>query len=118
MTRLSFIIRHDIEDAFMRPYRRQIALRKYPVPNWALRLITPSRRWQRAGGFRQPEGRSKPWAPTRPVLACKGIIKEPFAVINADDYYGKGGFVQLHSLFCRLPRRRSLGESEHGRLLC
>jgi hypothetical protein len=30
------------------------------------------------------------------VLACKGIIKEPFAVINADDYYGKEAFVRLH----------------------
>ena len=30
------------------------------------------------------------------MLACKGIIKEPFAVINADDYYGKEAFVRLH----------------------
>ena len=44
-----------------------------------------------------PEGRSKPWGTGQAVLACKGIIKEPFAVINADDYYGKEAFVQLHS---------------------
>ena len=30
------------------------------------------------------------------VLACKGLVKEPFAVINADDYYGKDPFVKLH----------------------
>ena len=34
-----------------------------------------------------PEGRAKPWGTGHAVLACKGIINEPFAVINADDYY-------------------------------
>ena len=48
------------------------------------------------GGFAVPEGRSKPWGTGQAVLACKGIIKEPFAVINADDYYGKEAFVKLH----------------------
>ena len=48
-------------------------------------------------GYSVPEGRSKPWGTGQAVLACKGIIKEPFAVINADDYYGKEAFVQLHS---------------------
>ena len=47
-------------------------------------------------GFSVPEGRSKPWGTGQAVLACKGIIKEPFAVINADDYYGKEAFVRLH----------------------
>ena len=30
------------------------------------------------------------------VLACKDVLKEPFAVINADDYYGKEAFTKLH----------------------
>ena len=41
-----------------------------------------------------PEGRAKPWGTGHAVLACKGIINEPFAVINADDYYGKHGFMK------------------------
>ena len=41
-----------------------------------------------------PEGRTKPWGTGQAVLACKGLINEPFAVINADDYYGKQGFVK------------------------
>ena len=41
-----------------------------------------------------PEGRTKPWGTGQAVLACEGLIKEPFAVINADDYYGKDGFVK------------------------
>ena len=39
-----------------------------------------------------PEGRKKPWGTGHAVLACREVIKEPFAVINADDYYGKKGF--------------------------
>lgn len=38
------------------------------------------------------EGRSKPWGTGHAVLSCKGLITKPFAVINADDYYGKDGF--------------------------
>jgi NDP-sugar pyrophosphorylase family protein len=41
-----------------------------------------------------PPGRVKPWGTGHAVLACKDLIAEPFAVINADDYYGKEGFVK------------------------
>lgn len=40
-----------------------------------------------------PEGRVKPWGTGHAVLACDGLIDGPFAVINADDYYGKNGFI-------------------------
>ena len=43
-----------------------------------------------------PEGRTKPWGTGQAVLAAKELIHEPFAVINADDYYGKEAFRQLH----------------------
>ena len=43
-----------------------------------------------------PEGRTKPWGTGQAVLAAKDLIHEPFAVINADDYYGKEAFRQLH----------------------
>lgn len=36
-----------------------------------------------------PEGRSKPWGTGHAILSCYGLIDAPFAVINADDYYGK-----------------------------
>ena len=38
-------------------------------------------------GFQVPEGRSKPWGTGQAVLAAKNVIREPFAVINAFDYY-------------------------------
>ena len=40
-------------------------------------------------GFKIPEGRTKPWGTGHAVLSCLGKVNEPFAVINADDYYGK-----------------------------
>lgn len=39
-----------------------------------------------------PAGRTKPWGTGQAVLSCKGILQEPFAVINADDYYGREAF--------------------------
>ncbi len=43
-------------------------------------------------GFTMPEGRTKPWGTGHAILMAKDMIKEPFAVINADDFYGASGF--------------------------
>ena len=48
------------------------------------------------GGFKNPEGRTKPWGTGHAVLSCKGVVDTPALVINADDYYGKDGFKKLH----------------------
>ena len=53
-------------------------------------------------GFQVPEGRTKPWGTGQAVLSCKNIIKEPFVVINADDYYGKEAFVKVHDYLVNL----------------
>jgi len=47
-------------------------------------------------GVELPADRTKPWGTGQAVLACKDVLHEPFAVINADDYYGKEAFVKLH----------------------
>ncbi len=47
------------------------------------------------GGFTPPEGRVKPYGTVHAVLAAKNLINEPFAVINADDYYGKDAFFTM-----------------------
>jgi hypothetical protein len=47
-------------------------------------------------GFVKPTDRTKPWGTGHAVLCCKDIVKEPFAVINADDYYGKEGFKKIY----------------------
>jgi len=45
-------------------------------------------------GFSIPEERTKPWGTAHALLCCKGHIHEPFAVINADDFYGRDAFVK------------------------
>lgn len=41
-------------------------------------------------------GRSKPWGTGQAILACKGIVNEPFLVINADDYYGREAYEEAY----------------------
>jgi dTDP-glucose pyrophosphorylase len=47
-------------------------------------------------GFQKPEGRTKPWGTGQAVLCCKEVVKGPFAVINADDYYGKEALKKIY----------------------
>ncbi|WP_276931848.1 nucleotidyltransferase family protein [Dubosiella newyorkensis] len=89
-----FIIRKDIEDAFMEVIGDRIE--KICKDNG----IEVEYAYQSLDDL--PEGieyhgeRSKPWGTGQAVLACRDLIKEPFVVINADDYYGKEAFVQIH----------------------
>ena len=52
-------------------------------------------------GVTVPEGRTKPWGTGQAVLAARELVDTPFAVINADDYYGKEAYVKLHDFLCR-----------------
>lgn len=47
-------------------------------------------------GYELPAGRTKPWGTAHAVLSCKGMIDGPFAVINADDYYGRDAFKVIY----------------------
>ena len=47
-------------------------------------------------GFAVPEGRKKPWGTAHAVRAARHVIDGPFAVINADDFYGRGAFAALY----------------------
>ncbi len=47
-------------------------------------------------GYKVPEGRRKPWGTAHAMLCCKGVVNAPFAVINADDYYGKDAFRRIY----------------------
>lgn len=48
-------------------------------------------------GFAVPEERVKPWGTGHAILCCKDVVNEPFAVINADDYYGKQAFQEIYN---------------------
>ena len=54
-------------------------------------------------GFTVPEGRTKPWGTNHAVLMGKDVIKEPFAVINCDDFYGRDSFQVMGKYLSNLP---------------
>lgn len=82
--KIIFIIRRDIEDEFRAVIgdrtEKQLSAQGVKVEYAFQELIDP------------PAGRVKPWGTGQAVLSCKGMINGPFAVINADDYYGDTAF--------------------------
>lgn len=83
-----FIIRPDFEEAF----RERIGLKfagKIEV-GYAFQTLD-----QLPTGFKIPEGREKPWGTTHAILCAREVVKTPFAVINADDFYGRDSYVVL-----------------------
>lgn len=80
-----FVIRKDFEQEF-----RDKIISKYEghVPVEVVFQSTDAL----PEGFTCPADRSKPWGTNHAVLMGKDVIKEPFAVINADDFYGRGAF--------------------------
>ena len=92
--KIVFIIRRDIEADF----REVIGSRVEPV--CAAHGVEVAYAFQALEaiptGFAVPEGRTKPWGTGQAVLAAKELVSCPFAVINADDYYGKTAFHILH----------------------
>ncbi|MGN1381285.1 MAG: NDP-sugar synthase, partial [Eubacterium sp.] len=87
--RVVIVLRRDLLPAF----RRRIGKR---IEN----MIETEYAFQELGdlpeGFSLPQDRMKPWGTGQAVLACRKLIDGPFAVINADDYYGRDAYVQLY----------------------
>ena len=54
-------------------------------------------------GYSVPEGREKPWGTAQAVLAARHVVDGPFAVINADDYYGPEGFQEIFDYLSQHP---------------
>ena len=96
--RIVFIIRRDIEADFREVIgdRIEAVCQKYGVSvGYAFQSLEDV-----PAGVTVPEGRSKPWGTGQAVLCAKELVDCPFAVINADDYYGKEAFVKLHDFLC------------------
>ena len=88
--RVIFIIRHDIEELFDRIMGDRI--RAICAKKGVEVLCAYQEKNDLPGGFRCPEERVKPWGTGHALLSCKGMLHGGFAVINADDYYGKDAF--------------------------
>ena len=61
-------------------------------------------------GYAVPEGRVKPWGTAQAVLAARHVVDGPFAVINADDYYGPEGFEEIYNYLIHHPDGNGLYE--------
>ena len=55
------------------------------------------------GGFTPPDGREKPWGTAHAVWVTRNVVEEPFAVINADDFYGHDSFAKMGDFLSDLP---------------
>lgn len=92
--KIIFIIRHEIEDDFRNiignRIERECEMLGVEVC-YAFQSLNDI-----PNGRKLPQGRIKPWGTGQAVLAGKEFINEPFAVINADDYYGKEAFVKIY----------------------
>lgn len=93
-SKVVFIIRHDLEEAF----REAIGSRIEAVCNEHGVEVAYAfqEKDEVPAGVKVPAERTKPWGTGQAVLACRGVVDCPFAVINADDYYGREGFVKVH----------------------
>lgn len=84
-----FIIREDFADNFKAIFEPKLGDRiKTDYVYQKLDAFT--------GNYTIPAERVKPWGTGQAVLCCKGVVNEPFAVINADDFYGKDAFVKAY----------------------
>jgi dTDP-glucose pyrophosphorylase len=92
--KIVFIIRKDLEQDFREIIGRRIE--KIAPVEYVYQELD-----RLPEGYTVPEGRKKPWGTGHAVLMVKDLVKEPFMVINADDYYGKEGFRKLHDYMVR-----------------
>lgn len=82
--KIVFVIRDDIKDDFVRLVGNRIA-EKVPVEYVLQDMST------------LPRGRTKPFGTGHAILCCKDVVREPFATINADDYYGANAFYDIYN---------------------
>ena len=87
---VAFIIKHEIEEDFKAAVGRR--MEKYFDVKYVYQQLDllPE-------GYNVPEGRVKPWGTGHAVLCCRGIVDGPFAVINADDFYGRAAYEAMYA---------------------
>lgn len=84
-----FIIKHQIEEEFKRSIGSRIA--KYAKVEYVFQELD-----KLPEGFNVPKGRVKPFGTGHAILCAKDVIHGPFAVINADDFYGRHAFEEIY----------------------
>ena len=87
-TKVVFVIKHAIEKEFKEIVGSRIE-KKIKV-EYVFQEIDDL-----PNGLVPPAQRTKPWGTTQAILCCRDVVKEPFAVVNADDYYGRSAFDKI-----------------------
>lgn len=98
-----FVIKPEIEEAFRTGIGDRISKRM--EVKYVFQRIDDL-----PAGYTVPEGRVKPWGTAQAVLAARHVVDGPFAVINADDYYGPEGFREIYSYLRNHPDGSDLYE--------
>jgi UTP-glucose-1-phosphate uridylyltransferase len=116
--KIVFVIRRDIEkemkQVFFDKWNEKVEIKSVFQETTSL-----------PGGYECPEGRTKPWGTGHAIWVARDIVREPFAVINADDFYGREAYEQaagflsdmdnlLHSRYCLIGYTLKNTLSEHG----
>ncbi len=108
--KIVFVIKHEIEKDFRELIGDRVA-QKIPVEYVFQELD------KLPEGYRVPEGRQKPWGTAHAILLCHGVVKEPFMVINADDFYGSECYRLLGSFLSDPPKGDKLQFAMAGYIL-
>lgn len=111
----NIIIDYSIYDAIQAGFSKVVCIIKKEIEKEFYELIGPrvaahvqlEYAFQELGklpaGYAIPEGRVKPWGTAHAILCCKGVVDGPFAVINADDYYGRSAYATIYE-YLKQPR--------------
>ena len=87
-TKVVFVIKHAIEKDFKAIIGKRIEKMVKVEYVFQENDVLPE-------NFVCPEDRVKPWGTAHAILCCKDVVKEPFAVVNADDFYGRSAFKKI-----------------------
>ena len=87
---VTFIIKHEIEKDFREVMDAHLAGKNVNV-KYVFQEID-----KLPEGFSVPDGRKKPWGTAHALMCCDGTVDAPFAVVNADDYYGAHAFEKIY----------------------
>lgn len=85
-----FIIKHEMEEEFRECIGNRIE--EYFHVSYVFQELN-----RLPEGITVPEGRTKPWGTGHAIACCKGVVNGPFAVINADDFYGRTAFTEIYN---------------------
>ncbi len=88
-TKIVFVIKESIKDDFLELVGKRIE--KIADVEYVYQELDKLPK-----GFTVPNERVKPWGTGHAVLCCRDVVKTPFAVINADDFYGANAFKQIY----------------------